>query len=78
MTVLTQFCAPAIVGIFENDTAVIRLGSQYLRAYVWDCIFAGVHFCFSGYFCACELSVVICVVAYIILTRKVNARSFPQ
>ena len=46
----------AIVGIFENDTAVIRLGSQYLRAYVWDCIFAGVHFCFSGYFCACERS----------------------
>ena len=46
----------AIVGIFENDTAVIRLGSQYLRAYVRDCIFAGVHFCFSGYFCACERS----------------------
>ena len=20
--------------------------------YVWDCIFAGIHFCFSGYFCA--------------------------
>ena len=28
------------------------MGSQYLRSYVFDCIFAGVHFCFSGYFCA--------------------------
>lgn len=31
---------------------MIRLGGQYLRGYVWDCIFAGIHFCFSGYFCA--------------------------
>ena len=31
---------------------MIRLGSQYLKSYVWDCVFAGVHFCFSGYFCA--------------------------
>lgn len=25
--------------------------------YIWDCIFAGIHFSFSGYFCACEKSV---------------------
>ena len=31
---------------------VVEMGSQYLRAYVLDCIVAGVHFCFSGYFCA--------------------------
>ena len=36
---------------------VVEMGSQYLRAYVLDCIVAGVHFCFSGYFCAYEKSV---------------------
>lgn len=44
--------ASNIVGAFEDNGEVIRLGSQYLKGYVWDCIFAGVHFCFSGYFCA--------------------------
>lgn len=53
---VTQFIAPQMVGIFERSENVIRLGSQYLHAYVWDCIFAGVHFCFSGYFCAKERS----------------------
>lgn len=52
----TQFVAPQIVGIFEDNSVVIRLGSQYLRGYVWDCVFAGIHFCFSGYFCALEKS----------------------
>ena len=28
------------------------MGSQYLKAYALDCAIAGVHFCFSGYFCA--------------------------
>jgi Na+-driven multidrug efflux pump len=37
---------------------VIRLGDQYLRGYVWDCVLAGIHFCFSGFFCACGWSVV--------------------
>ena len=35
---------------------VVRLGGQYLRGYVWDCLFAGIHFSFSGYFCACGKS----------------------
>ena len=35
---------------------MIRLGGQYLRGYIWDSIFAGVHFSFSGYFCACGKS----------------------
>ncbi len=26
------------------------------RIYIWDCIFAGIHFSFSGYFCACGKS----------------------
>lgn len=47
-----QLAAPQIIGLFDDNAEVIRLGAQYLRGYVWDCIFAGVHFCFSGYFCA--------------------------
>ena len=49
-----QFQAEAVVGMFtkEGNAEVILLGSQYLRGYIWDCIFAGIHFCFSGYFCA--------------------------
>lgn len=54
VSLITQFCAPSIVGIFETNPAVILLGSQYLVGYVWDCIFAGMHFSFSGYFCAKE------------------------
>lgn len=51
-----QFNAEPVVGIFRSEPEVVRLGGQYLRGYVWDCVFAGVHFCFSGYFCAKGLS----------------------
>lgn len=51
-SILVQFFSDSIIGVFKNDPAVIRLGSQYLKGYVWDCLFAGIHFCFSGYFCA--------------------------
>lgn len=53
---LMQFFAEPVVGIFRSEPEVVRLGGQYLRGYVWDCVFAGVHFCFSGYFCACGRS----------------------
>ena len=58
VSVLVQFTAEPIVGLFtrEKDPAVLLLGGQYLRSYIWDCALAGVHFCFSGYFCACGLS----------------------
>lgn len=49
--VMQWICEP-VVGLFAEDEAVILLGGQYLRGYIWDCIFAGVHFSFSGYFCA--------------------------
>ncbi len=51
-----QFMAEPAVSLFTEDKRVILLGGQYMRGYVWDCIFAGVHFCFSGYFCAYGLS----------------------
>ncbi len=57
-SVVMQFMAEGAVGLFADDREVIRLGGQYMRGYVWDCIFAGVHFCFSGYFCAYGLSMI--------------------
>lgn len=56
MVFAMQFAAEAVVRIFTADTTVVLLGGQYLRGYIWDCIFAGMHFCFSGYFCAYGLS----------------------
>ncbi|MCD8046809.1 MAG: MATE family efflux transporter [Clostridiales bacterium] len=50
------FAAEAVVGLFVSDSAVILAGAQYLHGYVWDCVLAGIHFCFSGYFCACKKS----------------------
>lgn len=47
-----QWISEPIVGLFTSDGAVILLGGQYLKGYIWDCVFAGMHFCFSGYFCA--------------------------
>lgn len=45
--------ASVIVSIFvKNEPKVVILGAQYLRTYVFDCLFAGMHFCFSGYFSA--------------------------
>ena len=54
--VLIQFIADPIVGLFTSDAAVIHAGGQYLRGYIWDSFFAGIHFSFSGYFCACGRS----------------------
>ena len=56
VSILIQFIAAPVVGLFTADAAVILLGAQYIRGYIWDCIFAGIHFSFSGYFCACGKS----------------------
>ena len=55
---IVQFVSVTFVGLFTNDGAVQILGGQYLRSYAWDCVFAGVHFCLSGYFYAYGLSIV--------------------
>lgn len=60
-SITIQFSASFIVALFTNKNTVegaqvVQLGSQYLRGYIWDCIFAGIHFSFSGYFCACNKS----------------------
>lgn len=56
--VTMQFLSNEVVGLFTVDESVRVSGGQYLRSYIWDCIFAGIHFCFSGYFCACGLSII--------------------
>lgn len=45
-----------LVGIFTRDSEVIHAGCEYLRSYSTDCMFAGIHFCFSGYFCGDQKS----------------------
>lgn len=52
VTVAMQFIAPSVLGLFTSEEAVVVMGTQYIRAYIMDCIFAGMHFCFSGFFCA--------------------------
>ena len=52
VSVLVQFFAEPVVGLFTTDQLVRIMGGQYLRGYIWDCVFAGIHFSFSGYFCA--------------------------
>lgn len=56
VSVVIQFAGGIIVSLFTGDAEVILLGEQYLRSYIWDCMIAGVHFSFSGYFCAYGLS----------------------
>lgn len=53
VAIVCQFAAEALILLFAGEEPeVVRLGAQYLRAYAFDCGVAGVHFCFSGYFCA--------------------------
>ena len=56
MAVLVQFIAEPLVGLFTPDAAVAVAGGSYLRGYILDCMLAGIHFSFSGYFCACGKS----------------------
>lgn len=89
VTVLIQFYAEPIVALFTDGTTtegleVIRLGGQYLRGYVWDCIFAGIHFCFSGYFCAIgksEISFLHNIIAIILMRIPgvyLTSKLFPE
>lgn len=53
-----QFLPHTLVGAFTRDAAVLAAGCEYLRSYAFDCVFAAVHFCFSGYFCGDQKSMV--------------------
>lgn len=50
--IAAQYASESVAAVFTADAAVIIAGGQYLRSYVWDTLFAGIHFSCSGYFCA--------------------------
>ena len=84
VSILIQFIAEPAVGLFTTDTTVRMMGGQYIRGYIFDCIFAGIHFSFSGYFCACgrsELSFIHNITA-IVLVRVpgvyLTSKMFPD
>lgn len=56
ITAVVQGTAQGAVALFTTDAAVAAAGAAYLRGYILDCVCAGVHFSFSGYFCACGRS----------------------
>lgn len=51
MCLLCQIFPGIFIGIFTKEVPVIEAGALYLMSYSIDCIFAGIHFIFSGYFC---------------------------
>lgn len=57
MGLIMQVAAENVVSLFTDSSVVIMLGGQYLKGYIWDTLFAGIHFSFSGYFCACGKSI---------------------
>ncbi len=93
-SVTIQFTAESIVALFTdantiNGAKVVRFGGQYLRGYIWDSIFAGIHFSFSGYFCACGksglsflhniLSIILVRIPGVYLTSKIFSETlFPM
>lgn len=52
VTISMELSVHWVLGLFTTDAAVVLLGCQYMRGYIIDTIFAGVHFSFSGYFAA--------------------------
>lgn len=71
ISLLTQISPESLIAIFTNESEVQQFGGQYLRSYVTDCIFAGIHFCFSGYFAAYQKSLLCFIhnIASVVLAR---------
>lgn len=58
-TLICEVYAEPIIALFAgSEPGVIAMGAQYIRTYVFDCAIAGVHFCYSGYFCAYGMSMI--------------------
>lgn len=58
ISVIMQFFADDVIAVFTDDAGVIKSGGEYIRSYIWDTGIAGIHFCFSGFFCAYGYSIV--------------------
>lgn len=55
--ILFQFISAPFFTLFTKDTVVQALAVQYMCTYVFDCVVAGIHFPFSGFFSASGLSI---------------------
>lgn len=83
VTAAAQLFPVQAVALFTSDGAVAHAGADYLRGYIFDCIFAGIHFSFSGYFCACgksELSFLHNILAITLIRipgAYITSRRFP-
>lgn len=53
VVLVIELVAEPLLGCFTTDAAVVLMGCQYIRGYIVDTIFAGIHFSFTGYFAAC-------------------------
>lgn len=75
VAVTLQFVSEPVLGLFTDDTKVIALGASYMHSYVFDCVIASAHFCFSGFFVACGYPVLSFAqnIASIILVRVPGA-----
>jgi len=52
IAIIVQFAGASILSWFTSDENVVALGVTYFRSYVFDCVIASFHFCFSGFFVA--------------------------
>lgn len=55
--ILFQFISAPFFTLFTKDPVVQVLAVQYMCTYVFDCVVAGIHFPFSGFFSASGLSI---------------------
>lgn len=55
--ILFQFISAPFFTLFTKDPIVQALAVQYMCTYVFDCVVAGIHFPFSGFFGASGLSI---------------------
>ena len=55
--ILFQFISVPFFTLFTKDPIVQALAVQYMCTYVLDCVVAGIHFPFSGFFSASGLSI---------------------
>lgn len=55
--ILFQFISAPFFTLFTKDPVVQALAVQYMCTYVLDCVVAGIHFPFSGFFSASGLSI---------------------
>ena len=55
--ILFQFISAPFFTLFTKDPVVQALAVQYMCTYVFDCVVAGIHFPFSGFFSASGLSI---------------------